>query len=173
MPEQLWVAPLKRGNVASGTTTNSFTTFTSVSPTPDAVFPANFLTPGAAVTVKASGRFSSNGTPNITFGLYYGGVAGVQLCSTQPLATFTSAANAQWKAEFDITVRTEGSTGTAWASGAVLGVTSSTSAVVAVAGGGAAITIDTTAAKSLNLAVAFSVQHGSNQIIVDQWQVLV
>lgn len=173
MPEQLWVAPLKRTNIASAAAFNSFTTFTAVTPIPDVVIPANTLTPGYAIKIEAAGRFSSNGTPNLTFAAYLGGVAGTQVCSTAAMTTFTTAVNSVWRAEFDLYCWTEGTSGTCRVTGQVLGIMSSTSAVVALAppSAGGAITIDTTAAKSVVLAASFSAQHGLNQVIVDQWRV--
>lgn len=172
MPEQLWLTPLKRGNIASGTTANSFTTFTKISPQSDVVISANQLTPGAAICVKASGRVGGNGTPALTLGLYYGDVSGVQICSTQPLTLYTAAVNTMWKAEFDIFVRADSVTGNCWVTGTMMGITSSTSAVVSVFGPGAAITIDTTASKAIVLAAQWNVQHGLNTITVDSWQVI-
>lgn len=173
MAEQLWVAPLKRGNIASATVQNSFTQMTQISPIPDVVVPANTLTPGTALKVQASGRFGTNGTPTLTFALYWGSIAsGVQICSTAALTTFTSANSSVFRVQFDMLVRTEGSTGSAWTTGDVTGITSTTQVANAPPSQAAAITIDTTTAKQLVLGAAFSAQHGLNDIVIDNWQVV-
>ncbi len=170
MPDSSWLAPLRRGNIASGPVANSFTNLTQISPVPDVVTGANMLTAGSSVKIWAKGRFGSNGTPVYTFGLYYGGTGGVLLCSSAALTTFTSANSSTFIAQFEIDVRTDGTSGTAVASGRLMGIQSTSGSLVLMPQAQLpVVTIDTTAAKAIVLAVSCGTQHGLNVVVIDQW----
>ena len=103
--------------VGAGTALANTTTLTDISPAPQVVIPANYLYVGQRLRITAYGIYSTTGTPNLTLGVYYGGVAGTLLAATAANATASGAASYPWKLSLDIFVRTAGATGTVWCNG--------------------------------------------------------
>jgi hypothetical protein len=164
---QLWTYPLPSiGNVASGTALASSTTLTDVSPAPQLTFPANFLTSGQVIRVRAAGTFSNTSTPTLLLGVYYGGVAGTALAATSAITTTTGATSWQWQVEYIGRVRTVGSSGTIMGFGWVDLATSLTAVThrpipeTALA----TVTIDTTAAKTITLGAQWGTNSASNTL---------
>lgn len=173
MPMQTWMSKISPDYNASGTALASSTTLTDISPAPNLVLPANYLREVSGLYVVASGRFSNTSTPTLLLGLYYGAVAGSALASTGAITTTTAASNHTWFFEALVEVRTDGSSGTAWTSGRVSGL--SGTAFIGVnnmpLSSNAAVTIDTTAAKALTLGGQWGTNSASNTVICDQFDV--
>ena len=167
MEHQSWV---ELGNspvpTADGTALASSASIGIISPNsstnPPFTIPANSLFPGAALRVRASGRHSTTGTPTLTFGLYYGGTGGVALAATAAITCGSGVTNLTWSAMFEVVVRSIGTSGTVMAIGNVTGVGSSIA--FAPASAPAVATIDTTAAKTLDLCATWSASSASNTI---------
>lgn len=125
MARQTWNQLLATAETSGAALANS-TTPTSLLPTA-AVYtlPANFVDVGSSFRVKASGVFSTTGTPTLTLSLY---LAGSTFCASQAITTASGATTTTWSVEFNLTVRAIGSgtTANAMFSGLAAGVTSAT-----------------------------------------------
>src|SRR5438132_7258360 len=129
MPAQFWVSTLTSPEyTADGSALASSASLTDISPTPNLVLPANYLYVGAALRVRARGRFSTTGTPTLLVGVYYGAVAGTVIVSTGAITTVSGAANVTWSIDVDIICRTTGSSGTVIGIGKATGITALTNA---------------------------------------------
>ena len=103
--------------VGAGTAYASSSAATDVSPAPQVVIPANYLSVGQRLRITAYGIFSTTGTPTLLAGVYFGGVAGTLLAATAANATGNNAASWPWKIALDIYVRSVGSAGSVWCNG--------------------------------------------------------
>jgi hypothetical protein len=103
--------------VGAGTALANTTTATDISPAPQVTIPANYLFVGQRLRITGYGIYSTTGTPNLTLGIYYGGVAGTLLAGTAANATASGAASYPWKITLDIYVRSAGSSGSVWCNG--------------------------------------------------------
>lgn len=73
---------------------------------------ADVLQLGFAYLIKANGIISNTATPTLTFGLYYGGIAGTALATTGSITTPSSAwSNTTWDAEWLLRVDGVGTSG--------------------------------------------------------------
>lgn len=170
---QYWVAPLGPLHTSDGTAYASSTTLTDVSPAPAIVIPANLLEIGSLVRMTAVGTFSNTGTPTLLLGFYYGAVAGTALAATSAVTTTTGATNWQWRLQYEGRVRTIGSTGTIMGAGQVAFATSLTAWTTrpipetAIA----AVTIDTTTAKSLTVGAQWGTSNAANTLTCKHFDV--
>lgn len=168
MPAQYWVATLNanQNNAVAGTALASSTTLTDVSPAPQLVLPANFLTVGSTLRLTAGGFFSNTATPTLLLGFYIGGVAGTALAATGATTTTTGATSWPWRLEYTGVVRTVGSSGTIMGSGFCLLGTSLTaySTIPMPATALATITRDTTAAQALTVGAQWGTSSASNTL---------
>ena len=125
MARQTWNQLLATAET-SGAALLSSTTPTSILPTA-AVFtlPANFVDVGSSFRVKASGQFSTTGTPTLAFAIY---LAGASFCATQAVTTSSGASAATWSLELNLTVRAigNGTNANAMFTGLLAGVTGAT-----------------------------------------------
>src|SRR5215471_3112022 len=124
--KQLWVAGLRISHTADGSALANSTTLTDISPTPNIIIPANFLTPGDILRVTAFGRFSTTGTPTLLIGAYVGAVAGTAVFKTDAITSISGASASIWRLEGMIHVRTDGTGGTVIGSGGVQGISATT-----------------------------------------------
>lgn len=105
---------------AAGTTIAASTTETIIFP--NVTIPANYLTDGRRLRLKAFGAYGTTGTPTLTFAIRWGGVAGTVL-SKSAAATLTSGVGggasmtAVWEFEAIIQVRANGSSGSLMTNG--------------------------------------------------------
>lgn len=163
---QYWEAPVPPLHSAAGTALANSASLTDVNPTPNIVFPANFLDLGTRIELTAYGTFSNTGTPTLLLGFYYGGVAGTALAATTAFTTTTGATNWPWTLWLKGHVRSLGSSGTIMVQGEVRFPTSLTAWTIrpipetALA----TVTIDTTAAKSLTVGAQWGTANASNTL---------
>lgn len=167
MPYMDWAALLNSPQPTSaGTALASSVTLTDISAAPNFVLPANFLQNGSALRLTASGVFSNTSTPTLLLGFYYGGVAGVALAASSAITTTTGVTNVQWRLEATTTIRSTGSSGTAWTQGVLhLGTSATAWTVVPLPQAApSAVTIDTTAAKALTVGAQWGTSSASNTV---------
>jgi hypothetical protein len=156
MPAQYWVAQLNTNVNNNVSATNAaVTTIIDVSPAPQLTLPANFLTVGSTLRLTAYGAYTSSASAGtFVIGFYYGAVAGIALAATAATSYTASQTGAPWRAEYTGAVRTVGSSGTIFGEGFVLlGTAPGTygSPVPMPGTNPAAVTIDTTTAKSITV----------------------
>ena len=171
MEHQTWV---EVGNspipTADGTALASSVSLTAISPNsttnPPFTIAANRLFPGAALRVTAYGRLSTTLTPTLNLGLYYGGTAGTALGTTGAITMTSGVTNVPWKLEALIVCRSIGTSGTLFTQGTVHGIsgTAGVSVVPIPASAPAAVTVDTTASKTLDLGATWGTSSASNTI---------
>lgn len=163
--------------IADGTALASSASIATISPNaatnPPITFGANTLFPGAAIRCTGYGRFSTTGTPTLNIGLYSGGSAGTALATTGAITTTSGVTNVPWWAQFLVVCRAIGTSGTLFTQGFVHGIsgTVGVSVVPAPASAPAVATVDTTAAKSLDLTATWGTSSASNTITCHSWVV--
>jgi hypothetical protein len=85
------------------------------------VLGGQYFVPGKSMNIVAYGRMTTGATPgNFQIALYYGTGAdanGVQICASTAQALTASQTNIAWRAEFFVTCRSSGSTGTLFGTG--------------------------------------------------------
>lgn len=174
MAAQFWETLLNAQQTRSaGAAYNTSSALTDVSPAPQLILPANFLTDASVLKVSASGTFSNTGTPTLLLGVYYGGVAGVKLAASGATTTTTGATNWPWRIESTIIVRTTGSSGTAIAAGVLYLATSLTaySVIPIDAAAQATATINTTTANAITIGAQWGTSNASNTLTCNQFLV--
>jgi hypothetical protein len=167
MAAQSWVSVLNTDNAQlSGTALANSTTLTDISPVPTMILPGNYLQRGSIIRIKASGTFSTTGTPTLLIGAYYGAVAGTALAASGATTTASAAASFPWDYEYEGVVRTTGTTGTIMGNGRLLLATSLTaySMVPVPATAIATVTLDTTTAKAVTIGAQWGTASASNTI---------
>lgn len=123
---------------------------------------ANFLTVAKTFKVRAWGVYGSKAAPvgALTFRLKYGTTTLVTLAPT----ITASLTNRTWEAEFNVTCRTTGATGTVFAHGEIQVFTSTTASGFIVNEPTATVTIDTTASSKLDITAQWATANASNTI---------
>jgi len=170
MPVQTWEAALNAGapyQTTDGAAYASSTSATDVSPGANIVLPANWYYPGMLFRWMAWGIYSNTGTPNLTLGVYYGGVAGSALAATAATATGSGVSNLMWRIEGTTRITTLGSSGSADSFGLCHGVaaTASTPILMPVSSAsGNAVTINTTTANAWTVGATWGTNSGSNTL---------
>lgn len=134
------------------------------------MIPANLLEVGSLIRWRATGRFSTTGTPTLLIGLYYGGVAGVAVCATAAVTTPSAVTNQTWAFEGEARVRTASATGTILGVGTASNI-STVATNMAPATAPAAATIDTTAAKAITIGAQWGTSSASNTITCHNFNV--
>lgn len=122
-----------------------------------ATLPAGLLATGKMIRLRARGTFNSAAAPGTINLQVFLGSTRVALTSAITLAA--SQAGRYWDAEFDLTCRSAGVTGSVYGSGKSI-----FSTTVAIASGPAATPLDTTGALPLDLRAGFSIADPSNAI---------
>ncbi len=107
---------------ASGTAVVNSSTETVLFP--NITIPANFMQDGRSLRVTAFGSYGTTSAPTLIYALRWGGVSGVTLCKTGAIVCASSAGSgasslAIWTLQAAVTVRSNGSSGTAMANGMV------------------------------------------------------
>jgi hypothetical protein len=165
----------ERGQLAvDGAAYANSTSPTDVSPAPLLVLPANYLDVGSVIRCTAWGEFSTTGTPTLTLGIYYGGVAGTAIATTGAVTTQSAASHASFRLTFEFVCRTIGTSGTVYGMGQLAGVgatptggtTGTTTPVMLPANTPAAVTVDTTTAKALTVGATWGAASASNTLTV-------
>jgi hypothetical protein len=138
----------------------------------DIVLNANELYPGKIMRVRATGEFTTPGSPGtLRLRLRYGGTGGVALLDTTALTPIATATSAPFWLDAMLTFRTEGTTGTVMAFGLVYGLTNANSVLLLPTSAPAVSTVDTTAAKSLALTAQWGTLSASYSLTVHQFPV--
>jgi len=166
MPIQSWEAVLNVPGEGAGSALASSTSLTDISPSPQLSLPAGYLYIGQRIRLIGYGIFSTTGTPNLTLGGYYGGVAGTALATTGAVATGSAAASWPWRLQLEIYVRSLGASGTVWVNGLVFLGTSltATSALWIPNSQTQPVTINTTTANALTIGATWGTASASNTI---------
>lgn len=165
-------------SITDGTALASSSSPTVISPAaagnPAQTIAANALYPGSSLLVYAAGRVSTTSTPNLTLGIYSGGAGGTKLADTGTIATTSSVTNVTWNLFAMIDVRAIGTSGSLFTTGWVAGIsgTVGVNTVPLPASAPAGVTIDTTAAHTLDLVATWGTPSASNTITCHQWKVL-
>lgn len=144
---------------------------------PNVTIPANYLSDGRVLLLKAHGRHSTTGTPTLVFALRWGGVSGTVLAQSGALTLGSGITAAPWELELWLQVRTNGATGTVFVTGHVkcwddaVGSTGSATNAPGIAAMGsagaatpAAVTIDATTDAALSLTADWSAASASNTL---------
>lgn len=118
--------------------------------------PSNWLTAARTIRLVAMGYFSTTGTPSLTFRMKMGGT---EVISSGAITTPSGASNAGWRAEFVLTVRSAGASGTVAASGVIM-----TDGTVTHCVKTGTTTIDTTTALATIATVQWGTASASNTI---------
>lgn len=160
-----WVNLLNwQDDAAAPVAVNTFTTSTCIaSPTPRPFIPANSLSIGTQLRVRAWGTVSSvAGTATTTLGLALNGTGGTVVCAS---AAQTPAITTvfTWLATFDATVLTIGSSGSIIAGGWALGLNATPATPILIpASAPSAVTVNTTQANSLTVNATWSTSNAAN-----------
>ena len=164
-----------------GTALANSTTLTDITPggnTAGQAFALNSpgslqLALGQPFIVKANGIVSTTGTPNLTLGLYYGGVAGTALASTGATATGNNLSNATWELEFLCRVDAVGTSGSVRTIGHVMGPYAGYTMVPASSSSGNNVTVNTSTSSSiLTIGAQWGTAAAGNSIQLMQFAVL-
>lgn len=114
---------------ASGSAFASFTTKKSVDPLPIPVIPAGKLRLGSKILIRANGEYSTTGTPNFTWGLWFGtralSITG-DIALSSVIATPSGAAAFPWTLEWEGICNAVGTSGTLLGQGTLVQGTSLT-----------------------------------------------
>lgn len=175
---QFWTVPLNAGTVSgttSGAAYTASTTLTDVSPGATAqafAFAAGQIAyVGQTFRVKASGIMSATSTPTLLMGVYYGGVAGVNLGAT--VATTTGAqSGAPWFIEYTGRITSLGATGAILGQGWVFGIAATPTTMTFMPVAPASATINTTTQNALTIGAQWGTNNASTltcyQFVVEQ-----
>lgn len=165
MSRQFWSETLA-WSTAAGTAVANTTDETALA---SVTVPANYMSDGRILRLKAFGKLSTTVTPTITFAVRWGGAAGVLLATTEAITNGSTVTNVNWSIEVLIQLRTNGATGTAIAMGEAKLHTSATAIAENVFGvsgydAPATATVDLTTDKALVLTADWSAASASNTI---------
>ncbi len=163
-------AQLNPGTALSNSTSNTDITAGGNNAAQAFTLPANFLQVGMQLRVRANGIVSTSGTPNLTLGVYLGGVAGTALATTTASATASSLSNQAWVLSADMRVEAVGSSGSIRTIGTVSG---GFGGGLAYLGSGSSsgnnVTVDTSTSKILTVGAQWGTQSSSNSVQLMQW----
>jgi hypothetical protein len=161
MSRQFWAESLAWAT-SSGTQISNTTTETIIHP--NITIPANYMQDGRAIEIFHFGMFSNVVTTpgTLIFRIRWGGVAGTILAQSAAIALSTTAqTNVGYELEALLQTRSNGSSGTIFATGSVGLGAEATSGFHFMGSAGnsapAAVTVDLTADTALSLTAQFSV----------------
>lgn len=174
MSRQYWQETLAWAT-ADGTAIANTTTETIIFP--NITIPASYLQDGRLLRLTVYGRHSTTGTPTLTFRTRWGGVAGTVLCASGAITAGSTVTAAMWRMEVLIQVRSNGSSGTVFATGEVelaedaaptVGSATNATAISLMGSAGvatpAAVTADLTADTALAITATWSAASASNTL---------
>jgi hypothetical protein len=178
MPDFYLTGPLDPFHVGARAT-NTFTTKQDVSPSPVPVIPASTLRPGLKLHLRASGDYSTTGTPNLTLGFWFGTSAGVitgDIALSSVITTATAAAWPWWM-EWDGICTGVGAAGSLLGQGQLqLGASLTTfnaEVPLPITAALRTVAIDTTIERALGVSATFSASSASNQVTVSSFRAIV
>lgn len=145
---------------------------------PNVTIPGNYMQDGRCLRLTAFGRYSTTGTPTMTFRVRWNGAAGTTLAASGAMVSGSGVTAAEWMVQVYLQTRSNGASGTIFAMGsAILGagatstVGSATSAQAGDLMGSAGVTtpavssaIDLTADTPLALTIQWGTANASNTI---------
>lgn len=153
---------------ADGTAVANTTTETAIFTAP--TLPADYMSDGRVLRIRAFGKLSTTGTPTIAFGLRFGtATGGVLLAVTEAMTNGSGVANVNWALDIIVQTRSNGATGTLLAMGEA-SLHSAAGTVLANVFGvsgydaPAVATCDLTAATALTLTATWSAASASNTL---------
>lgn len=174
MSYQTW-EELVGNRTADGTAVANTTTETILAT--DTTLDGNYFHPFRLLKLTAFGRYSTTGTPTMTFRVRYGGVSGTVLAASGGITTGSAVSAGIWKVEVYIQCRSVGSSGTVMAIGqatmgddaaSTVGSATNTHASDFMGSAGVATpataTIDTTASNALSITGQWGTASASNTI---------
>jgi hypothetical protein len=134
------------------------------------LIPSSYFVPGQQFSIRARGIASTTGTPNLTLGLYFGGVAGI------PFATSTFAASANmtnqvWALTVDLRIMATGSGGAAQTLGSITGLAPGIVMLPQTSSSGGQVTINTGLANLLTVGAQWGTGSAANSIQLFQFLV--
>lgn len=166
MSRQYWTETLS-WQTGDGTAIANTTTETIIFP--NVTIPANYMSDGRALRLKASGKLSTTATPTITFAIRWGGVAGTLLATTEAITMGSGVTNVNWDLEAIIQTRANGSSGKLIVFGKLFIHTAAGTVAANVFGvsgydAPAEVTVDLTADTALALTADWSAASASNTL---------
>ena len=173
MPLQSWVSSAPTPGQGAGTAYASSAAAADVSPAPQ-FFSQSYGPTYTGQRWRFTGWAiaSNTGTPTLNLGVYYGGVAGVALCTSGAITTTTSMSGWSWRVEVHAEVITIGSTGTIRSYGWVYIPTSATAVTVQQMTGTAQdVTVNTGTNSALTFGATWGTSSASNTLTVKGWQI--
>lgn len=164
MSRQYWVQAVPPFHTADATAVTASGALTELTPVPQVQIPAGLLGEfaGARLEIHAWGVYTTTGTQGtITFGLYSGTIgqaigSAVALATSAATTWVASQTNRIWRITGNVTIRSIGASGTGVAVLEGSNFSSGTTDMAATSAGGT-FTVDTTAARYINLGVTLSV----------------
>lgn len=143
---------------------------------PNVTIPANYMQDGRTLRITAFGELSTTGTPTMIFGFRWGGVAGTALAISDAITTTNNSAKLMWRVQMYITTRTNGSSGSLFATGDVtvdLTTSTQTTQVFGVAGNDTpvAASVDLTADTALAFTATWSASSSSNTLTTHNYYI--
>lgn len=165
---------------ASGAAFATFTTKKSVDPAPVSVIPAGKLRLGSKILIRANGEYSTTGTPNLTWGLWFGtralSISG-DIALSSVIATPSGAAALPWMMEWEGICNAIGTAGTLLGQGTLVQGTSltavSTFPIPITQALRTVSSFDTTIERAIGVSATWGTSSGSNSITVYSCTVLV
>lgn len=181
MSRQFWQETLTWAT-ASGTPIASSTTETVIFP--NVTLPANYMQDGRALRLTTTGAYGTTSTPTLIFALRWGGVAGTVIAKSSTVTTTSATGGgasmtALWNSFLNIQTRSNGSSGTLFASGEATLHTSSAATAGTVANYGLpvpiasgstggttpiATTVDLTADTALSFTALWGTNNAANSL---------
>ena len=166
MSRQMWQEQIAWAT-ADGTVVANTTTETIVFP--DVPIPANYMSDGRTLRLRAFGKLSTTATPTMIWALRWGGVAGTLLATTEAITMGSGVTNVNWDVELYIQTRANGASGSLLAMGVCRVHTAAGTVLVNVFGvsgydAPAAVTVDLSIDKALSLTADWSAASASNTL---------
>jgi len=165
---------------AAGGQFDTFTTKKSVDPLPVSVIPAGKLRQGSKLLLRARGHYGTTGTPNLTFGFWFGtralAITG-DIAVSSVIVTPSGAAAFPWEMEWEGIVTAVGTAGTIVGQGHLKQGTSLTAYSVFPIPITAALrtvaSFDTTIERAVGVSATWGTSSGSNLIVVNEFAALI
>jgi hypothetical protein len=179
MPTTEWVSLANAGGYSQlnqGSALSNSSSLTDISaggnqPGQALLIPANALYTGIQLRVTAEGSYSTSGTPNLTLGVYFGGVAGTAL-ATSTFAASANATNQNWRLTADIRCDGVGLSGFLRTQGFVYGLTSGLIwPLPSTVSSGNSVSVATGASAILTIGAQWGTAAPGNSILCSQYLV--
>lgn len=158
---------------AGGAAFATFTSKKSVDPLPIPVIPAGKLRLGSKLLIRANGEYSTTGTPNLTWGFWFGNRALAitgDIALSSVIATPSGAAALPWMMEWEGICNTVGASGTLLGQGTLVQGTSltatSTFPIPITAALRTVSSFDTTIERAVGVSATWGTSSASNSITV-------